>query len=349
MSSMPETRETVDETSYKIRRIEFGDRSDVAVVLQNQNGPCPLLALVNILSLKSGINLHPDKPQVTVDELVHIVADALLRGSDDATSPDALHAMEDAMTTLPTLQYGMDVNVKFTKGVQGFEADARLAVFDLLRIPLLHGWLLDDADERFGVVSKHDSYNQLVELAVNEDATVDAHVARSFLSETSSQLTYFGLVSLSESVPEGSFGCFFRNNHFNVMHKHEGSLYLLLTDEGYKSQPCLAWERLAAIDGNTELVSPVFGPMDVYDAPTHRDAMNVTSTQTTKTMTDEEFARQLDVETNGPRDGAMTVADAVVAERLAKEELEAARRSIHERELPEVPERKRNADVCVVM
>ena len=50
--------------------------------------------------------------------------------------------MNDAMAVLPKLQTGLDVNVKFT-GVKDFEYTPECIIFDLLRIPLYHGWLVD--------------------------------------------------------------------------------------------------------------------------------------------------------------------------------------------------------------
>lgn len=50
--------------------------------------------------------------------------------------------MSDAMAVLHKLQTGLDVNVKFT-GVRVFEYTPECIVFDLLDIPLYHGWLVD--------------------------------------------------------------------------------------------------------------------------------------------------------------------------------------------------------------
>lgn len=50
--------------------------------------------------------------------------------------------MSDAMAVLPKLSTGLDVNVRFT-GVSDFEYTPECIVFDLLNIPLYHGWLLD--------------------------------------------------------------------------------------------------------------------------------------------------------------------------------------------------------------
>jgi len=50
--------------------------------------------------------------------------------------------MSDAMSVFPKLLTGIDVNIQF-KSVSSFEYTPELVVFDLLRIPLLHGWLPD--------------------------------------------------------------------------------------------------------------------------------------------------------------------------------------------------------------
>lgn len=50
--------------------------------------------------------------------------------------------VDDAMTVLPKLATGLDVNVRFT-GVSDFEYTPECSIFDLLGIPLYHGWLVD--------------------------------------------------------------------------------------------------------------------------------------------------------------------------------------------------------------
>lgn len=46
------------------------------------------------------------------------------------------------MLVLPKLSTGLDVNVRFT-GVSDFEYTPECIVFDLLNVPLYHGWLVD--------------------------------------------------------------------------------------------------------------------------------------------------------------------------------------------------------------
>ena len=58
--------------------------------------------------------------------------------------------MSDAMAVLPKLSTGLDVNVRFT-GVTDFEYTPECIVFDLLNIPLYHGWLVDPQVRAFTI------------------------------------------------------------------------------------------------------------------------------------------------------------------------------------------------------
>lgn len=42
--------------NYKVKRIEFMKRK-VPIMMQNENGPCPLLALANVMLLRNHISL----------------------------------------------------------------------------------------------------------------------------------------------------------------------------------------------------------------------------------------------------------------------------------------------------
>lgn len=77
------------------------------------------------------------------------------------------------MAVLPKLSTGLDVNVRFT-GVSDFEYTPECIVFDLLDIPLYHGWLLDpQSPEMVAAVGKL-SYNQLVEKIIDYKHSADS-------------------------------------------------------------------------------------------------------------------------------------------------------------------------------
>ncbi|KAJ1409864.1 hypothetical protein B484DRAFT_482836, partial [Ochromonadaceae sp. CCMP2298] len=126
---------------------------EINVICQNENGPCPLLAIANVLILKDRITISTDRSFISLDELTAIVADTIL---------EAHPSMLDCVfNILPTLARGLDLNVIFN-GVGKFEFTEAISVFDALNIPLLHGWLYDSKDaEQRGVLGGL-SYNHIM-------------------------------------------------------------------------------------------------------------------------------------------------------------------------------------------
>lgn len=65
------------QATYRLKAIEFGQsRRKVKVVMQNENGPCPLLAVANVLLLRNVISLPasaPDVTQVTTSDRLFLV------------------------------------------------------------------------------------------------------------------------------------------------------------------------------------------------------------------------------------------------------------------------------------
>lgn len=287
------------------------DRENVPILLQNSNGPCPLLAIANILSLRNMLNLPPrSRESVDLRTLTSLVADQLLSmpSSVNSAHEQDLRANVDAcLSVLGHLSSGLDVNPRFND-CEGFEATQELTVFDLLGINIMHGWLVDPVDQKTAGAFGNKTYNEVVELMVasgiydegdlgvppmrmsskgtplkektlagtesfqapdravtlfleideaegnvsvllsskDGDAgpgareeekerrlkvRAQAMVIRDFLESNCTQLTPYGLASLAERMRENQLAVFFRNLHFAVIFKHEGRLFLLVTDQ----------------------------------------------------------------------------------------------------------------------
>ena len=54
------------ESSFPIKRIKFLGRSGVPIFIQNENGPCPLLAIANVLSLRNQLELPATSTSLTL-------------------------------------------------------------------------------------------------------------------------------------------------------------------------------------------------------------------------------------------------------------------------------------------
>ncbi|NXX83945.1 MINY1 hydrolase, partial [Urocolius indicus] len=315
---------------YCVKWISWkGERTPV--IMQSENGPCPLLAIMNILFLQwkatawcLQVKLPPHKEVVTAEELMAHLGDCILgtqpREPSEGLQLNFQQNINDTMMVLPKLSTGLDVNVRFT-GVSDFEYTPECIVFDLLNVPLYHGWLVDpQSPEVVRAVGKL-SYNQLVEKIITCKQASDSGlvseglVAEQFLEATASQLTYHGLCELTAAVREGELSVFFRNNHFSTMTKHKGHLYLLVTDQGFLQEEGVVWETLHNVDGDSCFCDTEFhlshapgkeggataGPLDPQQRQVDQDYLMALSLQQQQgqgpsALSDLELARQLQQE-----------------------------------------------------
>lgn len=251
-------------TTFRLKTIRYGGNT-FPIIMQNENGPCPLLAISNVLLCRGKIKIHPDFSHITSDDLYALLGDYLMKSSE-STAPKDPHLranheqnVADAIAILPSMLVGLDVNIRF-RTTTDFEFTSQCLIFDLLEINLVHGWLMDPQEDYTRPLYNL-SYNHIVEKVINYTSQADLSpsstvvkegaAAERFLRETASQLTYYGLTQLRQTLKEDELCVFFRNNHFSTLLKHKGDLYLLVTDQGFLHEPHLVWEQLSRIDGNS--------------------------------------------------------------------------------------------------
>ncbi|XP_046380200.2 ubiquitin carboxyl-terminal hydrolase MINDY-1-like [Haliotis rufescens] len=251
---------------YYIKWIHYR-QNKVPIITQNENGPCPLLAIMNVLLLKGKVKLAPMIEMITSEQLMTYLGESILDSMPENLS-ESVRAnyeqnMQDAMSVMYKLQTGLDVNVKFS-GVSDFEYTPECIIFDLLGIPLYHGWLVDPQDPVCTSAVGMCSYNQLVEKIIaqksseREETVTEALVAEQFLDRTASQLTYYGLCELNTSVKEGELCVFFRNNHFSNLYRVNNELFLLVTDQGFLTESSVVWQTLSNVEGDCHFVDANF-------------------------------------------------------------------------------------------
>ncbi|XWS38438.1 hypothetical protein CRYUN_Cryun19dG0131600 [Craigia yunnanensis] len=160
-------QEGIKECMHKTKAIQFLGRT-TPIILQNDNGPCPLLAICNILLLRNNLNLSPDIAEVSQEKLLSLVADRLIDSNSNVNNKDAGYVenqqqnIADAIDLLPHLATGIDVNIKFRR-IDDFEFTPECAIFDLLDIPLYHGWIVDPQDYETASAIGSKSYNAIME------------------------------------------------------------------------------------------------------------------------------------------------------------------------------------------
>jgi len=157
--------------AYRLKCIKFFNRQ-VPILCQNENGPCPLIAIANVLLLRGHITIHPDYASITLEDLIQLIANRLLSSNEQYDDIQRQQQINEVIDILPKLQYGLDVNLKFDK-VDSFEFTQELSVFDAFDIALLHGWLPDiEHPDTHTAVSKL-SYNTLCETVIEYQTKIE--------------------------------------------------------------------------------------------------------------------------------------------------------------------------------
>lgn len=276
------------------------------ILLQNTNGPCPLMALVNAITIstptseKSALSeVLRLREQVSLSLLIQAVFEELMtrKVPDGQTLPD----VGDLFAFLITLHTGMNVNPRFNTppGALGaFENTKELQLYAALSVPLVHGWLPDPgsdvaaAFERSAktydetqtllfveeeLITRATSTSSDVVLTPSEHQLVqDAATVNEFISRTATQLTTHGLETLRHQLPEMKPAILFRNDHFStILRRPGGQLVALVTDMGFASHEEVVWEVIADVNGrDNAFLSGDFRPVGGCGGTINSNALN---------------------------------------------------------------------------
>lgn len=250
---------------HKLKRVEvFGKRR--VIVMQRENGPCPMIAAANALLLQGKLESISSQTDAVV--ACDILCQAVLEHISNERRPvffsqsvadeentlakvfqkdaDAIRSLyiEKGSKWLEKFYDGIDVSPYFA-AVDSFEYSEEMALFALAGCRVLHGWLIDSG--KFAPL-KNESYNSLTAKATDPDF---AHttLGNEFLEQTQTQLTEFGLKSLFDSLEDGEVAVLFRNNHFGTIIRHGDQLFSLVSDEGFAERQLIVFETLGDISG----------------------------------------------------------------------------------------------------
>lgn len=179
-SSWKLSRQPIDGKSetYQVKNVRWvdadasGNPRTSPILVQNANGPCPLVALVNALTLTTPADVQDtalvqvlrSREQVSLNLLLDAVFDELM-SPRRTNSEDALPDVSDLYAFLQSLHTGMNVNPRFIPTVSmvnaykrtslthlhptergdlipgTFENTAEMSLYATFSIPLIHGWL----------------------------------------------------------------------------------------------------------------------------------------------------------------------------------------------------------------
>lgn len=102
-------------------KIVHHNNAVIKFLLQNENGPCPLIALINLLSLQGQLRLRAQSNSssdaatatiVTTEWLLNALQDVLFEQQQNVQTVDQQDVVK-VMTLLPTLISGLNTSLKF--------------------------------------------------------------------------------------------------------------------------------------------------------------------------------------------------------------------------------------------
>ena len=319
--------------TYQVRLVNWYDFSSPTnprrspIMVQNANGPCPLLALVNALVLTTRSDITTPlvetlrvREQVSLGLLLDAVIDELMSGRRRG-SGGMLPDVSELYAFLVTLHTGMNVNPRFVPSEEatvnlmdapidaptswhesrkagGFEDTREMRLYSTFSIPLIHGWIPPRNHPAFAALKRtaetyEDAQNILFReeeleeklqrqgLSTEEQLIFeDIASVKYFLSSTATQLTGYGLDTVTETLTPGSVAILFRNDHFSTLYRHpkSGQLLTLVTDMGYAGHDEVVWESLVDVSGEgCEFFAGDFRPVgnvadDTQNQPTSNQA-----------------------------------------------------------------------------
>jgi len=204
----PTTRAQKKET-YEVKKISWHDVTASQnprvspILVQNANGPCPLLALVNALTLSTPANVDTalvdtlrSRERVSLGLLLDAVFDELMSGRRGDAAQE-LPDVGDLYSFLVTLHTGMNVNPLFVpvsktsselrnsmshvhpseraSAVPGtFEETREMKLYSTFNVPLIHGWLPDRDSPAHAALSRSArSYEDAQNLMFHEESLED--------------------------------------------------------------------------------------------------------------------------------------------------------------------------------
>lgn len=258
-------------TEFETKTIKIGD-GECTMLLQNENGPCPLVALVNTLILNealageaqsSNVSLSSytsGKDKITVKTLLELLGEILVEKSTQYGQVEAGKFNEDVnevLALLPKLVTGMNINVRFNGS---FDDTAEMSLFRLYDVDVVHGWICDPEDPEYDVINQVGSYDEAQSVILkdneengkDEDVHTKAEAVKHFMQLNATQLTTYGIQFLRDLLSSGAPAVLFRNDHFATIYKHNGTLYTLVADQGYKNEKSMVWQSLTSINGASD-------------------------------------------------------------------------------------------------
>lgn len=101
---------------YRKKKIFCGNRETV-ILLQNQNGPCPFIAILNILLLRASQTTNfitKEEDLISGDLIIQYLIDKIIKSYENDQNPTTRMHLGNSIEHFYKLQKGLTVNLKFS-------------------------------------------------------------------------------------------------------------------------------------------------------------------------------------------------------------------------------------------
>ena len=243
------------------------------ILLQEKNGPCPFIAIVNTLLLQDDIEartvqLESSDPSEYSSKTVglrallesangridiKVITEELIRYLVSYSGLNS-ETLASVKSQIPGLVAGLDVDVNLTDGSCAKNC-FDTTIFDAFSLNFVHGWCREPT---LGITSdavfaELQTYDALQDFLLKGNSELAAEVQDWFVTN-STQLTEYGLQQMNQVLQPDLVSVFFRNNHFSTLYKGTNQdLYLLITEKDFSKYRNYVWQSLNSVSGGEDL------------------------------------------------------------------------------------------------
>lgn len=167
---------------------QTGAPQPVTILLQNANGPCPLVALINTMVLTSPATAAytSGKERISVKGLLEYLGEVLLEKvsrSEQSETNEMINDTDDVLRLLPKLVTGLNIDPMFDGQ---FSNSPEMSLFRLYDVDVVHGWLINPESPISKLVIEAESYEHSQMLLV-EASEIEARQAKRKLELSNSK------------------------------------------------------------------------------------------------------------------------------------------------------------------
>jgi hypothetical protein len=190
--------ERMSDHHFRVKRIPWNG-GVYPILLQEANGPCPLLGLANVIALLpfGGLKLSPNATTASLEHVLSIVAEFALASllKSRISAPENEARVHEFISILPDLFSGVSLDPRLASPLfdraltdtsvckqaiaRSFAFDGSTSIYDVINIQLVHAWIVSPTDltEEREAMGLEDGilFSKAQEMLVALDAAEAAH------------------------------------------------------------------------------------------------------------------------------------------------------------------------------